>query len=99
MTLPAIEIDPMTAPATLNPASAGFESDERSTTPAIAAAAPPPIPLKTATIWGLAVMLTTRAQYQQIPPPTMTPTAISSKLEIPGLKNVATTAASIAAPA
>ncbi len=46
---------------------------------------PPPMPLKIATICGMAVILTTRAQYQPASPPTITPMAISAKFERPGL--------------
>ena len=60
--LPAIEIEPMIAPAMLRPLVTWSESVERSSTAAMAAAAPPPIPLNIATIWGISVIFTTRAQ-------------------------------------
>jgi len=97
--LPAIDIDPMMAPARARSAVARFPRLERRVTAAMAAAAPPPMPLKTATICGMAVILTTRAQYQPPSPPMATPTKMKGKFERPGLKNVARTAMSIAMPA
>ena len=99
MMLPAIETDPMTAPARLNPDVTWSPSATRSSTAAIAPAAPPPIPLKIATIWGIAVIWTTRAQYQPANPPIATPTAMRAKFDSPGSSTLTATAMSIATPA
>ncbi len=97
--LPEIEIEPMIAPAIERPLTTWSPSEVRSSTAATAAAAPPPIPLNIATIWGIAVILTTRAQYHPPRPPIATPAKIQRKFESPGLRNVTATAMSIASPA
>ena len=44
---------------------------------AIKAAAPPPTPLKSATIWGIAVIFTARAETTPITDPIAIPTSMS----------------------
>ncbi len=61
----------------------------------ISAAAPPPTPLNSATICGIAVIFTRRAATAPKPPPITIPIAISQKLPMPFCANVTTTASSI----
>ncbi len=56
------------------------------------AAAPPPAPLKSATICGIAVILTMRAETRPIGTPMTAPMMISVQLTMPESKPVATTA-------
>ena len=59
---------------------------------AIRAAAPPPTPLNSATICGIAVIFTRRAEATPITVPTATPAAISQYESISGLRSVKTIA-------
>ncbi len=59
---------------------------------AMRAAAPPPTPLNSATICGIAVIFTVRAEATPITVPTATPAAISQYESISGLRSVKTTA-------
>ena len=62
---------------------------------AISAAAPPPTPLNSATICGIAVIFTRRAATAPKAPPISIPTAIAHQLVVPILIQVTTTATSI----
>jgi hypothetical protein len=64
----------------------------RNSTQAISATAPPPTPLNSATICGIAVILTRRAAGIPTAVPIAAPTTISPQLPIPGNSSVATTA-------
>ena len=59
---------------------------------AIRAAAPPPTPLNSATICGIAVIFTMRAEATPMTVPTATPAAISQYESICGLRSVKTIA-------
>ena len=56
----------------------------RNSAQAISATAPPPTPLKSATIWGIAVIFTLRAAGTPITVPTTTPSTIRPQLPIDG---------------
>ena len=56
------------------------------------ATAPPPTPLKSATICGIAVIFTWRAAGTPTATPSATPSAIRPQLPSPGLSSVAITA-------
>ena len=62
---------------------------------AISATAPPPTPLNSATICGIAVILTRRAAGTPINAPSTRPSPISAQLPIPGISRVATIAITI----
>ena len=64
----------------------------RNSTQAISATAPPPTPLNSATICGIAVILTLRAAGMPTAVPSTTPSTISPQLPIPGISSVAVTA-------
>jgi hypothetical protein len=64
----------------------------RNSTTAISATAPPPTPLNSATICGIAVILTLRAAGTPTAAPIATPSTISAQLPIRGLSSVATRA-------
>jgi hypothetical protein len=64
----------------------------RNSTQAISATAPPPTPLNSATICGIAVIFTLRAAGMPIAVPTATPIAIRPQLPICGHSRVAATA-------
>src|SRR5258708_7165886 len=76
--LPANEIDPITMLKTLGRATskAGCWPKLSSSATATSAAAPPPTPLKRATIWGIAVIFTMRAPKLPAAPPITTPIAM-----------------------
>ena len=59
---------------------------------AISATAPPPTPLNSATICGIAVIFTWRAAGTPTIVPTTRPKAIRPQLPIPSIRNVATSA-------
>ncbi len=63
----------------------------------IRAAAPPPTPLNSATICGIAVIFTRRAATAPKPPPRIIPSPISQKLPMPFWANVTTIASSMPA--
>ena len=63
----------------------------------ISAAAPPPTPLNSATICGIAVIFTRRAATAPKPPPRTIPSPISQKLPMPFWANVTTIASSMPA--
>ncbi len=80
--LPENEIEPMSAenmiPMTTSPArSPGSGASRWNSAAAMSAAAPPPTPLKSATICGIAVMRTIRADATPITVPTAMPAKIS----------------------
>ena len=59
---------------------------------AISAMAPPPTPLKSATICGTAVILTLRAEGMPMIVPMISAMMIRTQLPIPSIRNVASTA-------
>lgn len=65
---------------------------ELNSTHAMSATAPPPTPLNSATICGIAVILTLRADGTPTSAPIATPRTISSQLPMPGVSRVASTA-------
>ena len=65
----------------------------------MSATAPPPTPLKSATICGIAVMRTCRAAGIPTAVPIATPTASSPQLPIPFVSRVAITASAMPAAA
>src|SRR5438132_9977247 len=79
--LPANDTEPMTMLKTLGNTSAkgGCTPNFSSSATATSAAAPPPTPLKRATICGMAVMRTMRAPTVPISVPITSPTAVISK--------------------
>ena len=54
----------------------------RKTTTETSAAAPPPTPLKMATIWGIAVILTLRAAGTAMAAPMTMATRVSTRLRV-----------------
>ena len=64
----------------------------RNSTHAISAIAPPPTPLNSATICGIAVIRTWRAAGMPIAVPMATPRMIRPQLPMPGISSVAMTA-------
>ena len=64
----------------------------RNSTQAISATAPPPTPLNSATICGIAVICTLRAAGMPTAVPSTAPSRISPQLPIPGISSVAVTA-------
>ena len=64
----------------------------RNSTHAISATAPPPTPLNSATICGIAVIFTWRAAGMPTAVPIATPRMIRPQLPIPGMSSVAITA-------
>src|SRR5581483_5836248 len=68
-------------------------------TQAISATAPPPTPLNSATICGIAVILTCLAAGMPTTVPSTTPSTINTQLPIPGISSVASTAMPIPAAA
>ena len=71
----------------------------RNSTHAINAIAPPPTPLNSATICGIAVIFTRRAAGTPTAVPIATPSRISHQLPSPGVSSVATTATAMPAAA
>ncbi len=65
---------------------------------ATSAAAPPPTPLKIATICGIAVMRTLRAPTRPTTLPITSPTTIRAQFSIPSSSSVVAIATSIPAP-
>ncbi len=59
------------------PPAPGANSLTRNSAVEMSAAAPPPAPLKSATICGIAVIFTLSAEYKPMAPPTSTPTAMA----------------------
>ena len=99
---PQNEIEPTIAPNSSKISDLSGQAPPkwwRYSTHAISATAPPPTPLKSATIWGIAVMRTLRAAGTPIAVPIRTPTMISQTVLEPWnspLRNsVATTAIAI----
>ena len=66
---------------------------------AISATAPPPTPLKSATICGTAVILTLRAEGIPMIVPMISAMIIRTQLPIPSIRNVASNAMPIPTPA
>ena len=99
---PANEIEPISAERTIatEMSTVGAPGSGRircSSASAISAAAPPPTPLNSATICGIAVIFTLRAATAPKPPPISIPIAIAHQLVVPTLIQVTTTASSIPA--
>ncbi len=99
---PEKEIAPISAERTIasETSSVGVPGGGRmrcSSASAISAAAPPPTPLKSATICGIAVMRTLRAATAPEPPPISIPSAIAHQLVVPIRIQVTTTASTIPA--
>ena len=91
--LPVKEIEPMMMPSTMEtisprPMSSLCRNSTRETSAAVA----PPMPLKMATICGMAVILTRRAAKAESAAPMARPTRISKILCRPGMNSVATMA-------
>ena len=76
---PENEIDPISAESAVEVASTVVKSPAKrwNSSSAISAAAPPPTPLKRATICGIAVIFTVRAPTSPTAPPATIPIAIS----------------------
>jgi len=79
---PANEIEPMSAESTMPAAMSTFGRPGSgrircSSASEMSAAAPPPTPLNSATICGIAVIFTLRAATAPKPPPTTMPSAIA----------------------
>ena len=82
---PQNEIEPMIAASTIGiSASSSMSDSERNSTSEIRATAPPPTPLNSATICGIAVIFTPRAAGTPISVPITTPTTIRSQSPIRG---------------
>ena len=99
---PANEIEPISAESTIATEMSTFGAPGSgrircSSASAINAAAPPPTPLNSATICGIAVIFTLRAATAPKPPPISIATAIAHQLVVPTLIHVTTTASSIPA--
>ena len=75
----------------------GLGQDPCSSASAISAAAPPPTPLNSATICGIAVIFTLRAATAPKPPPISIASAIAHQLVVPILIQVTTIASTIPA--
>ena len=69
-----------------------MEPEWRNSTQEISATAPPPTPLNSATICGIAVIFTWRAAGTPTATPSAMPSAISPQLPSPGFSSVAITA-------
>ena len=97
---PANEIEPISAESMIasemsifgDPASGRMTCTSAS---AISAAAPPPTPLNSATICGIAVIFTLRAATAPKPPPISIPIAIAHQLVVPMSIHVTTTASTM----
>ena len=90
---PQNEIEPMIAASTIGiSASSSMSDSERNSTSEISATAPPPTPLNSATICGIAVIFTRSAAGTPISVPIATPTTIRSQSPIRGSISVATSA-------
>src|SRR5919197_3374557 len=87
-------IEPMIAAnrAGISASSSMSPPERRYSTMLISATAPPPTPLKSATICGIAVMRTLRAAGTPTAVPSATPTTISGQSPTPRWDSVATTA-------
>ena len=99
---PANEIEPISAESTIatEMSTCGAPGAGRircSSASATSAAAPPPTPLNSATICGIAVIFTLRAATAPKPPPISIPIAIAHQLVVPTLSHVTTIASSIPA--
>ena len=96
---PANEIDPISAESTTetvsSPAGSATLCHSASAT---SAAAPPPTPLKIATICGIAVMRTVRAPTRPTTVPTTSPATIRPQFPMPSSRSVVAIATSIPAP-
>ena len=99
---PANEMEPISAEKAIpaETSSVGVPGSGRtlcSSASAISAAAPPPTPLKSATICGIAVICTLRAATAPKPPPITIAIAIAHQLVDPILIHVTTIASTIPA--
>ena len=91
---PAKEIDPIRAESTVETigVAARLPSAMWNSEIATRAAAPPPTPLNSATIWGIAVIFTLRAPKKPTIEPIAAPTTIRTQFEIPSRRRVLTIA-------
>ena len=92
---PQKEIEPMIAANRIGISASqrrGRRPRARNSTTLISATAPPPTPLNSATICGIAVIFTLRAAGTPTAVPIATPRTISSQSPTPRLSSVATTA-------
>ena len=91
---PQKEIEPMIAANRIGISASSSRSppDSRNSTNEISATAPPPTPLNSATICGIAVIFTLRALGMPTAVPIARPTTISTQSPTPGLSSVAPTA-------
>ena len=90
---PQKEIEPMIAANSSGiSVSSGMSLSLRNSTTAINATAPPPTPLNSATICGIAVIFTLRAAGTPTAVPIATPTTIRTQSPTPGCSSVAKTA-------
>ncbi len=91
---PQKEIEPMIAANRIGIRASSSRSPpaSRNSTNEISATAPPPTPLNSATICGIAVIFTLRALGMPTAVPIARPTTISSQSPTPGLSSVAPTA-------
>ena len=97
---PAKEIEPISADSTIATEMSTFGAPGSgrmrcSSASAISAAAPPPTPLNSATICGIAVIFTRRAATAPKPPPMTMPIAIAHQLVVPMSIHVTTIASSM----
>ena len=98
-TEPANEIEPISAERTIETVSSRTGSATLChSESATSAAAPPPTPLKIATICGIAVMRTLRAPIRPTTLPITSATTISSQFSSPSSRSVVAMARSIPAP-
>ena len=93
---PQNEIEPMMAANSSGiSVSSSMSVSLRNSTTAISATAPPPTPLNSATICGIAVIFTLRAAGIPTAVPIATPTTIRTQSPTPGWSSVANTATAI----
>ncbi len=99
MAEPAKEIEPIRAERTIETVSSPIGSAVLChSESATSAAAPPPTPLKTATICGIAVIRTFRAPTTPTTLPITSPATISAQFSRPSSRSVVAIARSIPAP-
>ena len=97
---PENEIEPISAESTIETVSSVAKSPSATwnSASATSAAAPPPTPLKRATICGMAVIFTVRAPTTPTTAPIAAPAAISPQLPMPSSASVVPIATSIPTP-
>ena len=97
---PQNEIEPMIAASTIGISrSSSMSVPSRYSTSEISATAPPPTPLNSATICGIAVIFTLRAAGMPIAVPITIPTTIRPQSPIRGSSSVPTSAMAMPAAA